>query len=88
MFNGYRETYYNLPMGKVCSIATDRGIEGNYWEREDGAKMFGQYVIVATNWSLHPYGSIVETSLGEGIVLDTGTFINTYPEDYDLAVTW
>ena len=88
MFNGHRETYYNLPMGKVCSIATDRGIEGNYWEREDGAKMFGQYVIVATNWSLHPYGSIVETSLGEGIVLDTGTFINTYPEDYDLAVTW
>ena len=88
MFNGHRETYYNLPMGKVCSIATDKGIEGNYWVREDGAKMFGMYVIVAANWSLHPYGSIVETSLGKGIVLDTGTFIETYPEGYDLAVTW
>ena len=88
MFNGHRETYYNLPMGLVCSNATKKGIEGKYWEREDGAKMFGKYVIVAANWKLHPYGSIVETSLGEGIVLDTGTFIYTYPEGYDLAVTW
>ncbi len=87
-FKGHRETYYNLPMGLVCSNATARGIEGNYWVREDGAKMFGMYVIVAANQALHPYGSIVETSLGLGIVLDTGTFIETYPEGYDLAVTW
>lgn len=88
MYEGHRETYYNLPMGLVCSNATNRGIEGNYWVREDGAKMFGMYVIVAANYSLHPYGSIVDTSLGQGIVLDTGTFVNTYPEGYDLAVTW
>ena len=35
--------------------------------------------MIAANWSIRPLGSIVETSMGWGIVVDTGEFINTYP---------
>lgn len=87
-FDGHKETYYNLPMKKVVSNAQNRGIEGNYWEREDGAKMLGDYIMVAADQSIHPYGSLVETSLGMGIVVDTGTFIQTNPQQIDIATTW
>ena len=87
-FDGHKETYYNLPMKKVVSNAQNRGIEGNYWEREDGAKMLGDYIMVAADQSIHPYGSIVATSLGDGIVVDTGTFIKTNPQQIDIATTW
>lgn len=90
MFDGHKETYYNLPMNKVCENAKKRGIEGEYWEREeDGAKMFGDYIIVAADQKIHPYGSLVDTSLGtKGIVLDTGEFIKSNPQQIDIAVTW
>jgi 3D (Asp-Asp-Asp) domain-containing protein len=87
-FDGHKETYYNLPMKKVVSNAQKRGIKGNYWEREDGAKMLGDYIMVAADQSIHPYGSIVATSLGDGIVVDTGTFIKTNPQQIDIATTW
>jgi len=87
-FDGHKETYYNLPMKKVCENATKKGIEGEYWEREDGAKMFGDYIIVAADQKIHPYGSLVETSLGTGIVLDTGEFIKSNPQQIDIAVNW
>lgn len=87
-FDGHKETYYNLPMKKVVSNAQNKGIEGNYWEREDGAKMLGDYIMVAADQSIHPYGSLVETSLGTGIVVDTGTFIQTNPQQIDIATTW
>ena len=87
-FDGHKETYYNLPMKKVCENATKKGIEGEYWEREDGTKMFGDYIIVAADQKIHPYGSLVETSLGTGIVLDTGEFIKSNPQQIDIAVNW
>lgn len=87
-FDGHKETYYNLPMKKVVSNAQNRGIEGNYWERDDGAKMLGDYIMVAADQSIHPYGSLVETSLGTGVVVDTGTFIKTNPQQIDIATTW
>lgn len=87
-FDGHKETYYNLPMKNIVSKAHDKGIEGNYWEREDGAKMLGDYIMVAADQSIHPYGSIVATSLGEGIVVDTGEFIKTNPQQIDIATTW
>ena len=88
-FNGFqKETYYNLPMQGVVSIAQSRGIEGEYWEREDGCKMYGDYIIVAAHQGVHPYGSIVETSLGQGIVLDTGRFALTNQNQIDIATTW
>lgn len=79
-FNGNTETYYNLDMSGVISNAQSMGIQGNYWVRDDGVKMYGDYVIVA---SQHDKGSIIETSLGTGIVLDycpAGTV--------DIATAW
>lgn len=84
----HKETYYNLSMKKVVANAASNGIPGFYWERGDGMKMYGVYIIVAANHNNHPYGSIVMTSRGPGIVLDTGTFAKNNPEQYDLAVTW
>lgn len=85
---GHKETYYNLPMGGVVGYAQAAGIPGEYWVRDDGVKMYGDYVIVAADQNIHPYGSTVNTSLGEGIVLDTGTFIYENNEQYDIATSW
>lgn len=84
----HKETYYNLNMSRVVKTAQERGLNGFYWERWDGAKMYGAHIIVAANQKYHPYGSVVMTSLGTGIVLDTGDFAKTNPEQYDIAVTW
>ena len=84
----HKESYYNLNMKRVVATAQSRGLVGAYWEREDGMKMFNNFIIVAANQQVHPYGSIVLTSRGPGIVLDTGSFAASNPEQYDLAVTW
>lgn len=84
-----RETYYNLPMGRIVSIMHSRGYNGDYWVRDDGAKMLGQYVMVAANLSIHPRGSVVPTSIGYGIVCDTGGFAhNGSGVALDVATTW
>ena len=82
------ETYYNLPMDGVIQQARNFGIEGEYWVREDGVKMYGDYVICACNRDVHPMGSLVETSLGTGISLDTGGFAAGNPTQCDIAVSW
>lgn len=79
-FNGATETYYNLDMSGVIANAQNMGIQGDYWVRDDGVKMYGDYVIVA---SQHDKGTIIDTSLGTGIVLDycpAGTV--------DIATSW
>jgi membrane-associated HD superfamily phosphohydrolase len=83
-----KETYYNLNMSRVVDNAKNAGVEGEYWVREDGVKMMGDKVIVAANQDAHPYGSIVETSMGTGIVLDTGGFANGNPTQVDIATDW
>ncbi len=83
-----KETYYNLPMSGVIGYAQAAGIDGEYWVREDGAKMYGEYIIIAANQEVHPYGSTVETSLGTGIVLDTGSFAAGNPNQVDIATDW
>ena len=83
-----KETYYNLPMNGVISIAHRRGIEGEYWVNEYGCKMLGDYIMIAANWSVHPYGSLVPTSLGMGIVVDTGEFAADNPYQIDMATVW
>ena len=50
--------------------------------------MYGHFVIVAANFKTHPYGSVVDTSLGQGIVLDTGDFAKKSPTTIDIAVNW
>lgn len=83
-----KETYYNLNMSRVVSNAQGNGLDGDYWIREDGAKMFGDYVIVAANQDVYPYGSTVETSMGTGIVIDTGGFASVNPTQVDIATDW
>ena len=86
-----RETYYNLNMSGIVQIMRDLGYSEEdypYWVREDGCKMFGNYIMVAANLSIRPRGTILETSLGTAIVCDTGTFIYTYPNGIDIATNW
>jgi hypothetical protein len=83
-----KETYYNLNMSGVVSIMRSSGNSDEYWVREDGVKMLGNYVMVAANLSVHPRGSLVETSLGMGIVCDTGGFAYTNQNQLDIAVAW
>lgn len=87
-FGDQKETYYNLDMTTVINVAHNKGYTGDYWVRSDGCKMFGNYIIIAANYTVHPYGSIVNTSLGEGIVLDTGGFAYNNSTQVDIAVTW
>ena len=50
--------------------------------------MYSKYIMVAASYKKHPYGSTVRTSLGEGIVLDTGDFAKKEPYTIDIATTW
>jgi hypothetical protein len=86
--NGNKETYYNLDMSNVVANAQAQGIEGEYWVRDDGVKMYGDKVIVAANLDVYPRGTTVETSLGKGIVLDTGEFASENPTQFDIATSW
>lgn len=86
-----RETYYNLPMGRCISIMRDMGYsveEYPYWVRGDGAKMLGEYVMCAANLSVRPKGTIVESSLGQAIVVDTGGFASSNAMQLDMCVDW
>lgn len=83
-----KETYYNLKMDGVIRIMRRMGNNDEYWIREDGVKMLGDYVMIAANLDLRPRGSLVETSLGLGIVCDTGGFAKNNPTQIDIAVAW
>lgn len=83
-----RETYYNLPMGGVIKTMRRKGNTDKYWVREDGCKMLGDYIMVAANLKVRPRGSIVETSLGKGIVCDTGGFAKRNIYQLDIATNW
>ena len=82
------ETYYNLDMSGIVNRMHRLGYEGEYWEREDGCKMFGDYILIAADFSTRPIGTILETSLGLGIVADTGGFVEWNPTGIDIATTW
>ena len=85
------ESYYNLPMERCVEIMRELGyndIDFPYWVREDGAKMLGEYVMVAADLETRPKGTILETSLGMGIVVDTGDFARTNPTQIDIATDW
>ncbi|MBR0474400.1 MAG: hypothetical protein IJJ19_05320 [Erysipelotrichaceae bacterium] len=83
-----KETYYNLPMGGVVAIMRRMGNTDEYWVREDGVKMLGDYIMVAANLEIHPRGTLVETSLGTGLVCDTGGFATNNIYQIDIAVDW
>ena len=90
VFNGPsgKETYYNLPMKEVVKRMRRLGYDAEdypYWERDDGCKMLGEYIMVACNLKERPYGTIVATSLGYGIVCDTGRLSR---HQVDIATNW
>ena len=86
-----KETYYNLNMSGVVSIMRRMGFsesEYPYNVRADGVKCLGPYVMVAAHLGKRPRGSKVQTSLGAGIVCDTGGFASSNPTQIDVATTW
>lgn len=83
-FNGHQETWYNLPMQKVLSYREAEGYVIDYWVRKDGCKMNGHYIILAAGESV-PIGTVIETSRGEGMVLDRH---ETDENVIDIATTW
>ena len=83
-----KETYYNLNMSGCVSNMNRRGYYYEVWVRNDGCKMFGDYIMCAANLGVHPFGSLVECSLGTCIVVDTGGFAAGNPNQLDIAVTW
>ena len=83
-----KETYYNLNMSGCISIMNGYGYHEPYWVRSDGVKMYGYYVMCAAGLSIRPKGSIVESSNGLAIVVDTGGFASRNPRQLDIAVTW
>lgn len=83
-----KETYYNLNMNGVVNIMRRMGNTDEYWVRDDGCKMLGNYIMCAANLGVHPRGSLVESSLGTCIVCDTGGFARGNSQQLDIAVTW
>lgn len=86
-----KETYYNLNMSGVVSIMRRMGFsesEYPYNVRADGVKCLGPYVMVAAHLGKRPRGSKVQTSLGTGIVCDTGGFAANNPTQIDVATAW
>ena len=86
-----KETYYNLNMSGVVSIMRRQGFseaEYPYNVRADGVKCLGPYVMVAAHLGQRPRGSKVQTSLGTGIVCDTGGFATNNPTQIDIATSW
>ena len=85
-----KETYYNLPMGGVINNTRAAGVQGNYWVRDDGAKMYGDYILAACDVTgmVHNRYDIVNTSMGQAICADTGTFAYDNPYQVDIATTW
>lgn len=84
------ETYYNLDMSGVIANTRAAGIEGDYWVRDDGVKMYGEYVIAACDvtGAVHNRYDVVQSSLGAAICLDTGGFASADPYQLDIATTW
>lgn len=85
------ETWYNRDMSYVVFLMRDLGFseeEYPYWIRGDGVKMLGNYVMVAAELNIRPKGTIIETSLGLGIVCDTGLFAETNKTQIDIATNW
>ena len=63
----------------------DLGMNDLYWVRDDGVKMYGPWVICAAHPSQIRYTRI-DTSLGEGIILDTHEVDD--PDLIDVATNW
>ena len=85
-YNNHIETWYSLPMTRIVQKADAYyGLNDVYAVREDGVKTYNGLVMLAADPSV-PYGSLIETSLGTGIVLDRHTSKNK--DAFDVATAW
>ena len=50
--------------------------------------MYGDYVLVAASFDIRPIGTILPTSLGMGLVADTGGFAKNNKYQLDIATAW
>lgn len=83
-----RETYYNLSMQGVIRIMRNAGYsesEFPYWVRGDGVRMLGDYIMLAGRVGQFDRGTIVQCSLGEGMICDYG---HLEWNGLDVAVVW
>lgn len=83
-----KETYYNLSMNRVVEFMKDLGYDYEYWVRDDGCKMYGDYIMVAANTKERPKGTVIETSLGTGMVCDHCVAAEWTKGQIDIAVNW
>ena len=75
-----KETWCNLKTSElVANMKNQHNLDLEYWVRDDGVCMYGDYVMVATDVphmdgtekdAEYHYGDLVETSLGTGMVVD------------------
>lgn len=85
-YNGHRETWYDLKMNRIIQRANAYyGMDGVYEVREDGVKTYQGLVICAAHKSV-PYGTLIETSRGIGVVLDYHTMNDKTA--VDIATDW
>ena len=84
-YSGHTETWYDLPMSRVVERADAYyGLSDVYAVRDDGVKTYNGFVIVAADKSI-PYGTVIETSRGTGLVIDYHT---TDADVVDIATDW
>lgn len=74
-----RETWCDLNPNNLAKLMKEQGIDLDFWIREDGVYMYGDYVMVAADIphmdgteqaAEYRKGDLVETSLGTGMVVD------------------
>ncbi len=74
-----KETWCDLDPSYLVTLMREKGYDLDFWIREDGVYMYGDYVMVAADISgmdgsrqsaEYRKGDLVETSLGTGMVVD------------------
>lgn len=74
-----KETWCDLDPSNLATLMRKQGIDLDFWIREDGVYMYGDYVMVAADIphmdgtqqaAEYRKGDLVETSLGTGMVVD------------------
>ena len=81
----------NVGMDNCVKYMRDLGYDEEtypYYIRDDGVRMFGDYVMVASNNKVLPKGTIIETSLGTAMVVDACGSAEKITNQVDIATNW